>query len=159
MTQIRQTMWIIVVAMASFGSGCAEEGPTPDGAWKVSVEGVTNTCSDSTTPYSESFVYQLYYEGSSTDIDIDGESFASGVVSGCNLTYSSAVWMEERDGGDLQWQIDGEAVVQGAAGGCDTSDDLDWEGTEVLWVVDTEDESIEAGCEYTMTVTGTYVSQ
>ena len=140
--------------------GCAEETEAPDGEWEVTVTGDANSCTTSTEGYEENFVYQLFYDGSETTVEIDGEGFASGTTSGCTLNYTSQTWLEERDGGDLQWDITGTATVQGAAGGCegeDLEEGLDWQGTETITVVSSEDESIPEDCTYTMTVSGVFL--
>jgi len=74
--------------------------------------------------------------------------------------------------GDFRWQIMGSADVESAAGGCgDIPDEYDWYGNipyedkdgnivsgagEVMTVISSDHESIDAGCEYNMQVTGIY---
>ena len=144
--------WLLV--LIAVGCGGKDEA-TPDGEWKVTVTGVETDCTTSNQGYSEDFVYQLFFDGSDVNIEIDGESYAIGTRSGCALDYQSAIWLEERSTGALRWQIIGEAEVQGADGGCDLPEGLDWNGTETLTVLESEDPDVLAGCTYGMTVEGT----
>ena len=140
-------------------AACGSPQPVPDGAWNVTVTGVSTDCTTETSGYQKSFVYQIFYDEtnlSRAEIDIEDEAFAVGTISGCNMTYESAVWLEEDSGGEFQWQITGGAEIQGAAGGCDIENDLDWNGTEVLEVVQSENPTVPEGCTYEMTVQGTW---
>ncbi len=158
----------MVCLAASFLVGCGAEEAVPDGVWKVTVASVldddgrlSTDCVSEAPTYSETFEYELYVDdsgGSTVELKIAGESFATGQRQGCNLSYQSAVWLEDQSTGLLQWQIAGTATYQGSAGGCDLSDGLDWQGEEVLTVVESEDESVPSGCTYLMSAEGTLVS-
>ena len=158
-------MWrsVWIGAVACIGLGCADaDAPTPDGAWDVTVTGISSDCTQSTQGYQGFFEYQLFSNGADIEVRIaqeDGstEGFAIGVRSGCALQYQSAVWLEEQDEGDLRWQITGEATYQGLAGGCDLTEGLDWEGTEIVEVVESLDENTPEGCTYLMTTEGVYI--
>ena len=67
------------------------------------------------------------------------------------------MWLEESAEGDLRWQITGEATYQGQAGGCDLTDGLDWEGTEIIEVVESLDDNTPEGCTYLMTTEGVLI--
>lgn len=145
------------------GMGCSSvEEDTPDAAWDVTVTGVSTDCTQDSSGYQKTFEYQVYTDGADVELRIgeeDGgsESFAIGVRSGCAVQYQSAVWLEERSEGDLRWQITGEATYQGQAGGCDLTDGLDWEGTEIIEVVESLDDNTPEGCTYLMTTEGVLV--
>jgi len=145
-------------------ASCATDEVVPDGEWQVEVTGLSTDCCEANDEdlcaadlegYQKSFAYQLFFDGSATEIKVDGDSFALGITSGCNLEYSSSIWLEEREGFSLNWQIVGSAQYQGAAGGCSTPDELDWSGTEVLTVIQSDDPSAPLGCTYVMSVEGT----
>ena len=137
--------------------GCSEER-VPDAIWNVEVTGLETSCVDALEGYQESFRYEAYFEGSLVQIDIDGETFATGQRRGCIMDYSSATYLEDAEGGAFRWNIEGVAESQTNAGGCpDIPDGKDWVGTETLVVVDSDNENIEAGCTYTMDVAGSYV--
>jgi hypothetical protein len=135
------------------------EDSTPDGSYNVTVTGISSDCTDDNSGYQKTYEYQLFSDGADIEIQIgeeDGKSegFAIGVRSGCTVQYQSAVWLEEGEEGDLRWQITGDATYQGQGGGCDLTDGLDWEGTEIIEVVESLDENIPEGCTYLMTTEG-----
>jgi hypothetical protein len=136
--------------------GCGPEPDIPDGEWNVTVTGTADSCTGGEAVYQELFTYQLFFDGSATTIRINNEGFATGTTSGCKLKYESAIWLEEEPAGDFQWQITGEATYEGAAGGCDLPDGVDWEGTETLEIVYSENEAVPEGCSYEMDLTGVF---
>jgi hypothetical protein len=158
------------VLAAPLLAACGPLEETPDGVWEVTVrsevieEGGSQTlatdCVDQGAVFEKTFLYELYAEdgGSGVELKINGESFAIGTRQGCRLTYQSAVWLEERPSGQLQWQIAGVADYQGAIGGCDLPEGLDWFGEETIEIVASEDEEIPAGCTYGLLVEGTLKS-
>ena len=153
--------WLLIAFLA------CKEKPQPDNIWKVTVTGLGSVsglgpeCVDpeATEGYQETFEYSLFYTGSFVEIKIGEDVFATGQQRGCFVEYESAVYLEDADTNPLRWRISGRADVQQAAGSCDLSEDYDWEGTEVLTVIDSENEAIEANCVYEMSVTGYLVNQ
>ena len=152
---------------------CGPEEVPPDGVWNVTVRSALNddgtefspesTCigeDEDITTYQTSHTYSLFYDGDAVEIDVDQQAFAQGTRTGCSLSYESAVWLEDRPGGLVTWRIVGTADYRGAAGGCDErfEGDLDWQGTEVIEVVNSEDESVQPGCEYHLEVEGTWAN-
>jgi hypothetical protein len=138
------------------------DDPVAEGTWEVVVTGVSTSCTQDNSGYEDTFDYQLFTDGADIELrigELDGgsEGFAMGVRSGCALQYQTAVWLEERDQGDLRWQITGEASYQGAGGGCDLTDGLDWEGTEIITVVESLDEDVVEDCTYMMMTEGVLV--
>ena len=144
--------------------GCGAPKPVPDLVYDVTVESVVadgtlaTDCVNEGRVYSETFSYEIFVDDEEIALSVDGESFAIGSRSGCALSYTSAIWLEERPTGDLRWIIRGEADYEGAAGGCDLPDGSDWFGTEEVEVVESEDPNVPAGCTYQLQTNGTYVS-
>jgi hypothetical protein len=166
--------WIapgLLIAMVA----CSGEGDdvAPDGVWNITVESsiidssgvesLDSTCigeDGAARVYNETFQYDLYYDGSAVQIDVDGQIFANGSRAGCGLSYESSIWLEDRAAGRVTWYVEGSARYRGTAGGCDNEVEQgsDWSGTETIIVVDSEDESIPIGCEYNLVTSGTVVS-
>ena len=144
---------------------CAPEDVPPDVVYNVTVksevdgDNLVTTCiaeGEQAPVFEQVFRYELYFSGSTVDLRIDGEGFAAGTRSGCDMEYESAVWLEERDAGDVRWSLSGFAANQGAAGGCDDiPEGLDWQGSETITVEESEDESVPVGCTYEMVTEGT----
>lgn len=153
-----------ILAVALGLAGCGVEEETPDGTWKVTVSSaldddnrLASDCVESASAYSKTYDYQLFVSesaGEAVELKIAGESFATGQRQGCSLAYQSPVWREDRDGGVIQWQITGEATYQGRAGGCELPNGLDWQGTELITVIDSDVESVPRGCTYLMETEG-----
>ena len=166
-------------------AGCGEEPLAEDAYhWDVHVTGVDNTCTDDTKAYVEDFVYSLQFTGSLTKLMIGTDSFATGTLRGCELDYESQV-VGDQDR-DVQWVLSGHAVQRTGGDICDMEDkveeeridagieddawtenqskylngleaaDVDWVGFETFEIVASEDDSISAGCTYTLFVAGTY---
>ena len=72
-----------------------------------------------------------------------------------DLAAQEARSIEERAAGDLRWQLLGSAVNEGGSGGCDLTEGLDWEGSEVIEVVESDDPTVEEGCTYELETEGT----
>lgn len=149
----------LIIVPLSLLVACGPAPEEPDGSWTVTVTGISTDCTDSAEGYQKTFEYQIFYgdeDASRAELKIDDEPFASGYIAGCTLEYQSAVWLEEVDGGSYRWQITGVAEQQTAAGGCDLPQDIDWYGTETLEVIDSENETVPAGCTYEMESEGVW---
>jgi hypothetical protein len=162
-----------VAALTMVGCGGEDDVP-PDGVWNLTISSnivddgaggqqIDTTCNDAGQAfrtYSDSFKYELFYDGDAVHIDVDGQSFADGTRAGCNLLYESSVWLEDRAGGQVTWYVEAGASYRGSAGGCDNQLEagVDWEGYETIIVVESEDESVPVGCEYNLVTSGTVVS-
>ena len=144
--------------------GCKE---TEGFQWEVTVtggdvddDGSATNCTTDTTGYQETLVYSIIYEGTYSEISVGEDFFALGEHRGCALTYTSSLFLEEAPAGDFRWEISGVADVQGAGGGCTSiPEGYDWQGTETLTVVSSENDDIEEGCTYEMSVQGVYISE
>ena len=142
---------------------CTEvEEEFPIGTWEVTVTGISTDCTDNPQGSVEVFDYMLFADTAEIELRIggeggDSEGFAIGIRSGCAIQYQSAIWLEERASGDLRWQITGETTHQQAGGGCDLTEGLDWEGTEVIEVVESLDENTPEGCTYQMSTEGVFI--
>ena len=150
--------------------GCAAEIIPADGIWEVTIESdeqdTDNQCGDGGEGYRKVYRYEMFQAGSSVELKIDGETFATGEQRGCFLEYQSSIYLEDKDplaeDDSFRWKIDGEAEVQGAAGGCPDLQDteFDWLGSETLTVVDTENEdAVEEGCTVQLKVGGVYIGK
>ncbi len=152
-------------AMLLFAYLACAGGLDPDAYhWDVTVVGADDGChaEGDTVAYREDFTYALYYDGSSTTLKIEGDTFASGVVSGCTVTYESVETREDRGDGFVRWKLEGEALHQqdGASCGIEANAEgqqLDWTGTETFTLLETDLAGYDTPCSYTMTVEGTFV--
>ena len=133
---------------------CGPELEAPDRTYEITISGESDSCTGADASYEETFTYAVFIDGSNAKIQISGEDFAVGNISGCDLTYQSTVWFEEDADGDFQWQISGKAQFEGAAGGCDLEEGIDWQGSEELSVVESENPDVTAGCDYKTTLAG-----
>ena len=149
---------ILMLSLPLSGCGDSEEGAYQ---WEVEVTAITDLCNPAPVGYQETFTYSLYFNGSATDLRIEGESFATGEISGCSLTYASPIIGETRGDPDssiwVKWQLEGEATIRQGGSACELEDGLDWEGTEVFEILSSDDTGLEEGCTYTMEVKGTYL--
>ncbi len=151
-----------LIALAACGGGGAPDPVTY--YWDVSLEGTDTTCEAAPADYAEDFTYGLSFDGSAVTLRIDGNPFASGLISGCSLSYESGVIGQDRPGGFVQWQLLGEALVETGGEGCDIpagpdGEALDWLGTERFAITYSEDPAVAEGCEYELSVAGVYVGQ
>lgn len=143
-------------------AGCPE--PLSGYAWQVTVTGGEpgfDSCNiGNETPYTETFDYVVDFSGGQASLGLleGGEifGFASGTLAGCELSYESIIWQEQRSGGDVRWQLTGTATVQQGGDSCSLSEGLDWEGFEEIRVIDSSDPDVPPGCTYRMDATGTY---
>ena len=136
-----------------------------DAAWTVTVTGLETSClqnqgEEEMSGFQKSYQYDLVQDGTGTraKIYIDNTMFATGDLRGCSFQYKSSAYLEDSSDGRFTWDITGDADIQLAAGGC-VEDQLDWKGTEVLTVLESENPSVEVGCTYTMSVEGTFIQE
>lgn len=143
-------------------AGCTNTDAYSGYVWDVTVtstEDTVDTCNDPPQAYSDSLEFVLNFDGSSVDLAIGADTFATGTISGCRIEYESPVVIDlayAQEGYDVKWQLDGWADYEQAAGACDIADDYNWLGEETFTVVSSDHPDIEANCYYTLEVSGTY---
>ena len=72
------------------------------------------------------------------------------------MSYSSVIWQEARETGEIRWQLEGEATVRQGGSDCNLDEGLDWDGFEEITVIDSTDPDVPPGCTYRMDATGTF---
>lgn len=155
---------MLILSAASLLLACIDNSRVPEGALVYSVE-VTGTADSCHTDgsmdngWQDTFEYAVAFDASSADLYMDGQPFAAGTLSGCNLTYQSVViGDDERAAGALKWQLTGSSKVEtDASGDACVDGDTEWEGTETITVISSDDDAIEPGCTYTMSTVGDYI--
>ena len=145
-----------LVLLGLMTTGCGDKAE-PGFLWDVSTVVTGNYCFQAEDGWKEDFQYKLSFEGAAVSLSIDDDQFASGTISGCQVVYHSVVYMEPRDGYELRWKLDGDAYYR-QAGGCESflDDNMDWQGTEVFTVVNSEHPDYPIGCTMELDVQGTY---
>ncbi|MCA9566562.1 MAG: hypothetical protein KC656_01925 [Myxococcales bacterium] len=138
--------------------GCSDP-ELPGLYFDVSASLASDGCNQVPVGYSEDFAYRVRIEPGTTDaaVAIGPDEFAAGSISGCTFTYSSVVWTQERDAGDIRWILEGQAEIQRGDGSCGNAQD--WLGTEAFVVQSSEDPTVQPGCRYEVTVVGSYVGE
>ncbi len=179
---------LLPLVLLSFAAlvGCAEPEDENLFTWDVKVTGVDNSCTEDAGGSAETFTFGAAFEGSLVALKIVGtettDTFATGSISGCTVSYESQVVGEpDRAGGPVQWVLSGEAVYRTGGEVCNMAenvaetaadmnidldsfdylngadpDQVDWVGQETFEVVASENESVAVGCTYTSFVAGTY---
>ena len=140
-------------------AGCGD--PPLDGfLWRVQLTGDEDLCNAEPVGFQETYNYRVTFDGTYADLAIDADNFASGQIEGCQIFYESVVWGEDRDGFPIRWKIEGEAFYHQGFG-CEQSlpENIDWKGTEVYEVVQSDHPDIPPGCTYTLLSEGTYVGE
>ncbi len=157
---------------------CGSEEVAPDGIWKVTLsnqdvecqeverhtslstdELCGSDCSGEVPSINQTLRYEVFFDGDNAEIKVDGQTFATGVLEGCALSYESPVWLEERSDGDIQWSVVGHETEVQAKVDCGLPKGVDWIGYEEIQILESEDDSLEAGCSYRVAAVGEYVDQ
>ncbi len=147
---------MIFLILTAFG--CQPE-LTPDGTWDVTVTGLSTDCVDDSQGFQESYMFNIFFEGSKAELRIEDEVYATGDLRGCHFDYQSAIFLEDAEDGPFRWVITGSATIQTTPGLCDMPEDgYDWYGYETLRVLESEHPDVETDCEYDMEVRGTVIS-
>ena len=145
----------VLLSGVVINSGCSSTAQSGQ-VWQVTALAGEDLSNDPTVPYQETFDYRVQFDGPSATIFIDDGTFAAGVVSGCDIVYETVVWSEKRDEGSIRWQLSGSASIYTGGESCLIDGSKDWVGTEVVQVVYSDIEGIDAGCTYTMELEGVY---
>jgi hypothetical protein len=149
------------LAAATLAVSACGDPPLDGFVWDVTLTGEEDLCNDPVVGYQHTLQYFLTFPGgNSVDLATGGSNFATGQIEGCSLFYESVVWGEPRDGFDIRWKITGEAIYQ-QSGGCETQlpENVDWKGTEVFEIIQSDHPEIPPGCTYTLSAEGVYVGQ
>ena len=99
-------------------------------------------CMDDIERKSESLTYNFFEDGADVSIEVDGQSFATGVFSsfeGCELKYTSPNWLDMVDGKKVVWQVRSVDVLADATGGCNLGKH-DLLGIEEIEIMESESE-------------------
>lgn len=169
----------MLLLSAALLTACIDNSKVPDEAlvYTVEVTGTVDTChTDGALDdgWQETFEYAVAFDASSADLYMDGQPFAAGTLSGCNLTYQSVVigdderTVENDDGtvvaAPIKWQLTGTSKIEtDASGDACVDGDTEWAGTETITVISAEDDEadeskrVEPGCTYSMDTVGDYV--
>jgi hypothetical protein len=140
-------------------SACAEES-LPGDVFNVSVAGVKDNCHSELTPYSESFDYRVTSDASGAyAVYIGPDLLGSGAITGCDFSYGSLIFTDERANGTyVRWSIAGQAVVAlGGGTGCEAGEG--WLGTETIQINESTDPDVITGCTYVTETTGTWIGK
>lgn len=147
--------WKATVAL--LGLAACGAGDLPGQRFSVTVAGVEDTCNDPMQQYAETFEYRVVTEGAQVSIFIGDALLAAGSLVGCDLTYSSPQFTDERgDGIYVRWSLVGQAVADIAGGGCDAGDG--WVGEESIQVIESTDPEVPRGCSYQSETSGRPIS-
>lgn len=126
----------------------------------IDEDGLVDECHpEATEGYQESFSYAVAFEGSAATLYIGEDVFALGTITGCDLTYSTVVIGEDTEqDGPVKWQLFGSAAIDPAAGDACVEGPDSWAGSEYFEIINSEEETLEPGCQYEMTTVGTLAS-
>jgi len=107
-------------------------------------------CSDDVDRNTETYTYGLIQSGDSISILLDGEEFAQGTLSSCELQYESPVWLETLQGGDVQWKVEVDVALVDLNGTCKTvftgeADAYDFLGIEKVTIVGSDNPKYPIG--------------
>ena len=96
--------------------GCAESEEEDLFTWNVKVTGVDNSCTEDESGSTESLTVGATFEGSLVSLKVVGDestdTFATGSISGCTVSYESQVVGEpDRAGGPVQWVLRMKAAL------------------------------------------------
>ena len=94
------------------------------------------SCIDEITPTTETFSYELFFDGDSVAIEIEGQPFASGTVLGCELEYESPTWLATTPNGDVQWSVTSQFVKADGASVCPIPGQFNFLGVEEYTVIE-----------------------
>jgi hypothetical protein len=117
-----------MVTITNTDEACSELAQDMRGVWgsddlaMADVCNCENTdgtdCEDDAGKRSESLTYDLFLDGDTVSIEVDGQPFASGSILGCELSYESPVWLDVVDGAKVNWQVRSVGVLADTTGAC-----------------------------------------
>lgn len=153
MAMQRARIWVGLF-LAGLTAGCGDSA-LEGHYFQLNFTGVENGCTAAAPNTTERLEYRVIVEAEDLEIAVGPDVFASGVALGCDLSYNSVIWTEDRNGYEIRWQINGTATYN--PGGCNPANGQDWDGIEVFEVIASDDPELAPGCQYTMLVEGTFL--
>jgi len=126
-------------------------GPVPNDFCPCTDEDASaGDCYGTINRQSQSLSYELHQDGDAISIRVDGETFATGTLRGCNLDYESPVWLEQTAGGEVQWSVQSVTTTLDMNGACASAftgdaQGYDFLGIEEVEVVGSNDEAYPIG--------------
>jgi hypothetical protein len=151
---------LIFTSLLFAATGCKDE-ELPGLYYDVELVSAVDECNTPTVGYRESFEYRIVFDGGNVEVSVGDDLFATGATKdgqGCAIEYQSTVWQENREEGQLRWRILGEADI-GFGTVCSVDGSKDWKGEETFIILSSEDETIRAGCEYTLASEGKFLRE
>lgn len=136
--------------------GCGEP-QLPGHYWELDFSTAVDECNTPAVGSSDQYTYRLEFGVEEITVSIGADTFATGVVNGCTVSYESVTWTTARPAGDIQWTLSGEATAQRGDSSCGIASD--WIGQETFTVVSSADPGVRPGCTFTLDVSGTYVGE
>lgn len=139
--------------------GCAEE-PLPGHVFAMEVGGIEDNCNPQLVEFKDSFEYRLVEDASGAYTIYIGEvPFGTGSLVGCDFTYGSLTFSDEReDTMFVRWSIVGTAQIAfGGDAGCDVGEG--WKGEETIQIAESTDPAVPTGCTYVTEANGVYLGE
>ena len=157
LSAVPTSAWLVTSTVwGGMFAGCGA-GDLPGFYYDVTATTREDACNSPVVQYAEDFEYRLFIEGNVAEVGIGPDTFATGTVDGCTVSYASITWTETRDAGNIQWTLEGEASAERAGGSCGTP--AAWFGVETFTVQSSEDPAVSPGCTYTLDLLGTYIGE
>lgn len=128
----------------------------PGDYFDLSVAAVDDQCNAADVGFQEEIEVRVVNDGGRAELYVGASQFATGDLSGCELSYQGIVWTATREEGDLRYQMSGVARVEFGGDGCAIAAGQDWEGTETYTIISSADPAIASGCTYTLTTGGVW---
>ena len=152
-TEQKDPDWVFTVTVSDQSEDCSAMvnlvkdpgGNTLQKADLCFCEDDNGSCDDDITPSSETLSYELFFDGDSVAIEIDGQPFASGTVLGCELEYESPTWLDETANGDVLWSVTSRYVQADGASMCPIPGQYQFLGVEDYTVVESTNDDYPAG--------------
>jgi hypothetical protein len=104
-----------------------------------------DSCLAEITLSSETFSYELFFDGDAVAIEIDGQPFASGNVLGCELEYESPTWLATTPNGEVQWAVISQFVKADGASVCPIPGEFQFLGVEEYTVIESDNVNYPVG--------------
>ena len=136
-------------------AGCDSQ-ELPGSYFNVDRAGVAvsqGNCAGNVMAFGERLQYRMDLRGNEVTVAVGEDVFAGGFAKGCEITYDTIIWTSVRDGFTIDWQVNGTADVD-KDGGTVCNANVDWQGTEVYSIVNSQHPDVSPDCQYTVEVSG-----